>query len=429
MSNLLGQLFQQSLKRTCGLFVLNLVCLGILFATHCPSILAQSSNKKPTGSSHRSYRASGIKAIPFGEINAQATKRIKDVVNHTSFYRRLPVQTIDADPEYFRLLVRKPELIVSIWQLMGVTQMSTERTGPFSVKTNDGAGTISDLELIYGNDRLHIFYGNGSYTGPLLKQKLTGRCVIVLQTQSKETATGYELTNVLDIYLRVDNATASLITRTIQPLVGTTADHNFSESLKFVQRLNQSTRANGPGVKGMGKKLQIDALVRKDFEKVVDKVFARANQKNQRMQPPTSPTRVSNANQQVGKTPAKQVAARAPVRVQAAKPQVVTPPKQNQLQPVVPPSLISQSVPSTTGSKRRLVQATTSPAASPSTQPASAPATPTLADAASRPGVSVLVGGPRNLPDANPPFVSVADQSKLANPALDPNQPTRSTQR
>ena len=111
---------------------------------------------------------------------------------------------------------------------MGVTQMSTERTGPFSVKTNDGAGTISDLELIYGNDRLHVFYGNGSYTGPLLKQKLTGRCVIVLQTQSKETATGYELTNVLDIYLRVDNATASLITRTIQPLVGTTADHNFS---------------------------------------------------------------------------------------------------------------------------------------------------------------------------------------------------------
>ena len=286
---------------------------------------------------------------------------------------------------------------------MGVTQMSTERTGPYSVKTNDGAGTISDLELIYGNDRLHVFYGNGSYTGPLLKQKLSGRCVIVLQTQSKETAAGFELTNVLDIYLRVDNATASLITRTIQPLVGTTADHNFSESLKFVQRLNQSTRANGPGVKGMGRKLKIDAQVRKDFELVVDKVYARANSKNQRLYLGKTPTRVSEANQQAAKQRTVQkVAVRAP-RVQVAKPQVVSPSKQNRSQPVVSPSMIGPSAPVAINSRRRFVQASATPA----------PVQQKLADVNARPGVSVLVGGPRR---SSQPVISVADQSDPAKP-------------
>ena len=412
MSSLLEQHFQQNLKQISWFFGLNLVLVGLLFAIHCQPAAAQATPKKPTGSSHRNYRAAGIKAIPFNQINAQARKRIKDVVDHTSFYRRLPVETIDADPEYFRLLVRKPELIVSIWQLMGVTQMSTERTGPFSVKTNDGAGTISDLELIYGNDRLHVFYGNGSYTGPLLKQKLSGRCVIVLQTQSKETATGYELTNVLDIYLRVDNATASLITRTIQPLVGTTADHNFSESLKFVQRLNQSTRANGPGVKGMGRKLQINTQVRKEFEKVVDKVYARANDKNLRMYPGTAPTRVSAANQQAAKQPATQrVAVRAP-RVQVAKPQLGSAPKQRKLQPVVSPGMIGRSAPAINGSQRQLVRASKSPAVASS----AAPVQQKFTDVNSRPGISVLVGGPRNPGQPIQPVVSVAGQSDPAQP-------------
>ncbi len=430
MSNLLEQLFQQSSKHTSRLLLLNLVCVGILLSMHCQSAAAQSTDKKLTGSSHRSYRAAGIKAIPFGEINANATKRIKDVVDHTSFYRRLPVKAIDADPEYFRLLVRKPELIVSIWQLMGVTQMSTERTGPFSVKTNDGAGTTSNLELIYGNDRLHVFYGNGSYTGPMLKQKLTGRCVIVLQTQSKETATGFELTNVLDIYLRVDNATASLITRTIQPLVGTTADHNFTESLKFVQRLNQSTRANGPGVKGMGRKLQIDAQVRSDFEKVVDTVYTRANKKNLRRSPGATTARFSYAKQSTTQPqPIKQtaqVAQLAPARIQAAKPQVSLSPARSTVQPVVPPTLMSQTAAAGTRSPRRWVEAT-DPQVS---QPIATAAAPAAADTNARPGVSVLVGGPRNLPGSTAPVAAIADQSNLTRPKFDPNLfPKRSTQR
>lgn len=431
MSNRIQQIFQHCSKHT-GLkqamkwSSLQLVMVGILFAVSFQPVSAQQASENSTGSSHRTYRIEGVKAIPFAKINANAQKRIKDVVNRPSFYRRLPVQSIDADPEYFRLLVRKPELIVSIWQLMGVTQMSTQRTGPFSVRTNDGAGTISDIELIYGNDQLHVFYGTGSYKGSLLKQKLTGRCVIVLQTQSRETATGFELTNVLDIYLRVDNATASLLTRTIQPLVGSTADHNFTESLKFIQRLNQSTRNNGPGVKGMGRKLKIDAQVRKDFESVVDQVFARATEKHQQQYEALSATRVSASRPVTRRSTSPQVVRRPPAKVQAAKPHMSLPAQPTRRQRVVPPSVSIQTAQTAIGS-RSPAKTTKSARA---IDPVSMPVKMTLTDSFARSGVSVLVGGPRNIPTKPPATISVADQSKITNSKFDPDLfPKRSTKR
>jgi hypothetical protein len=160
---------------------------------------------------------------------------------------------------------------------MGVTRMAIERDGPFTVNTDDGAGTISSLELIYGNDNLHIFYGKGSYEGPVIKKRLDGECVLVLRTEFTTGPDGKPMaTNQMDIFLKVENATLGLIAKTIQPIVGSTADHNFVESLKFVQRLNETTEKNGPGVGQMSYRLDISDEVRQKFIESADLVFERA---------------------------------------------------------------------------------------------------------------------------------------------------------
>ncbi len=229
------------------------------------------------GSSSKQLRKQTVNSLPYHQLNQQTKDKIADILEKPNIYRQLPVTSIVADPDYFRFLIRYPEVIVNIWQLMGVTNMLTERTGPYSLSTNDGAGTVSTLELVYGNDNLHIFYGTGTYEGPILKRKLNGKCVLVLRSENNIDANGEPIaTSKLDVFLKVENATAGLIAKTIQPLVGTTADHNFVESLKFVQRLNETTSKNGPGVQRMGEKLNIDADVRRQFNEVVDVVFQRA---------------------------------------------------------------------------------------------------------------------------------------------------------
>ena len=159
---------------------------------------------------------------------------------------------------------------------MGVTKMDSTRSGQWCVDTNDGAGTLSKLELVYGDSNQHIFYGTGTYEGPLLRKKLSGRCVLVLWTQHGLDQSGNpNAVNQLDVYLKVDNVAAGVIARTLQPLVGPTADHNFKESLRFIERLYDTTLKSGPGVQLMGERLTLEPEVLQGFQDVAGQTYRR----------------------------------------------------------------------------------------------------------------------------------------------------------
>ncbi len=242
--------------------------------------VCQTSNAQQltSGSSGKQFKQQGIQAIPFEMLTPTTQAKLKPVLEKPSIYRRLPQMSIECDPDYFRFLVRHPEVIVEIWKLMGVTSMQTTRTGPFEVETDDGAGTLSDIELVYGDGNKHIFYGAGTYEGPIIRRKLAGQCVLVLQTEHSTDEQGKcKAVNTLDVYLKVDNVAAGVIARTLQPLVGPTADHNFVESLRFLQRLNETTLRNGAGVQLMGERLDLQPRVLTGFQQVVEIAYKRGN--------------------------------------------------------------------------------------------------------------------------------------------------------
>jgi hypothetical protein len=241
------------------------------------------------GTGSRSLRKEVVRNLPYAQLNTETKARIGDILEKPSLYRRLPVTAIEIDSEYLQFLIRYPETVVGIWELMGITQMQTKRVGPYTLKTNDGAGTSSNMELVYGSPDLHIYYGDGSYEGPFLRKKLHGQCVIIVRTRPHvklPTSDGGDITDTapqaapktacqLDVFLKLTNGTAGIIAKTISPIVGPTADHNFTESLKFLQRLNQTTIKNGPGVAQMASRLDIDPHVAEKFKSVAERVFLR----------------------------------------------------------------------------------------------------------------------------------------------------------
>ena len=85
-----------------------------------------------------------------------------------TIYRRMPIEVVPCDPELYVFLVRYPEIVVNMWQLMGVTKVKITRTGPYAYDTQDGAGTVSQVELVYGTREKHLFLAEGHYEGPLL---------------------------------------------------------------------------------------------------------------------------------------------------------------------------------------------------------------------------------------------------------------------
>src|SRR5687767_3836473 len=133
-------------------------------------------------------RDEAIRSLPLAELTAETRRKLMAVIERPSIYRRLPQKSIDCDPALFVFLIRNPEVVVNIWELMGISNMTAERQGPYLWKGNDGSGTICDVELVYGTDGLHVLYGDGHYEGSVLRGKLTGRCVLILKSGYAQAA-------------------------------------------------------------------------------------------------------------------------------------------------------------------------------------------------------------------------------------------------
>lgn len=222
-----------------------------------------------------------LRAIPLNKLNEEAQRKVMSVLERPSIYRKLPTKSVDCDPDMFLYMIRNPEVVVNIWEIMGISQMVAERTGPFSWKGNDGQGTESNIELVYGTDETHLLYGEGFYEGPLLKRKVSGRCVMLLRS-------GYGLgqdlralvSNRLDVFIAIDNVGAELIAKTLQPLVGSTADTNFTEAAKFLSKLSSTAEENPDGMNRLAAKLnRCDQNVKQGFASVSGTVHQRVAQR------------------------------------------------------------------------------------------------------------------------------------------------------
>jgi hypothetical protein len=223
-------------------------------------------------------RAAAEQAIPFDKLKPDTRAKLLSVVDRPSMYRRLPVQSIDCDHDLHVFLIRYPEVVVNIWQLMGITSIQAKRTAEFTLEGTDGVGTTSKVDLVYGTPELHLYYCEGNYEGPLFKRNLTGRSVLLLRTAySFDRATRPICTNQLDVFLTIDNAGAELVAKTLQGTVGRTIDSNFIETTKFLTRISEAAERNGPGMENLAAKLnQCGDGVKRDFASISGGVSARA---------------------------------------------------------------------------------------------------------------------------------------------------------
>ena len=208
------------------------------------------------GSTSREDRAEASRAIPFDRLTPEARQKISEVVQKPTLFRRMPANVIDCDPQIYRFLVRYPEVVVNIWQLMGITKVSADRVGPYLLNAKDGVGTITTIELVYGDQDTHLMYCEGRYDGPLFPRPLTGRCVLVLKSDYQQTPEQRShVTNRMDVFLQIDNMAVDAVTRTLHPLLGKSADLNFVQSTQFLERISRTSEENGPGMTRLAQRL------------------------------------------------------------------------------------------------------------------------------------------------------------------------------
>lgn len=262
------------------------LCLGVLcgaLAGAEKTLRTSNAAQALEPSSSWEARESAIRLIPFDEINDQARDKLREITAKPTIFRRLPVQVIDSDPDLYVFLVRYPEVVVNMWQLMGITNVNVSRTGEYTFDADDGAGTKGTVELIYGTRTTHIYYGEGEYQGPLMRNRITGRCVVVLSTgytRADDDGRQY-VTSRMDVFARINNVAADLVGKTLQPLVVKSADRNFEETNRFLGEVSRAAETKWPAVERLMPRLSnVQPAVLDEFSKVAASVRGDSGHRN-----------------------------------------------------------------------------------------------------------------------------------------------------
>jgi hypothetical protein len=252
-------------------FLCSLLCLFFLLSS------LQAVEITPDSLLNRRARLeSAVKSIPFSRLPPPTAEAVQEVTSNPSFYRQLPPRVLQCDPQLMTFMVRHPEVMVNIWEMIGITNITTIRTGRRTFFADDGAGTKCNCELIYSDDELHIYYGTGDYDGFLTPRPVKGRVVCVLRAQAEPlhgNPVEPMVTSRMDVFLKVDNIGADLLTRTLAPLVGKVTEHNFEETSRFVCQLSEFCGNHPLAAQRLTEQLTVnDESIRREFESIVSKI-------------------------------------------------------------------------------------------------------------------------------------------------------------
>lgn len=241
-------------------------------------------------------RNEAVRAIPWKELDPEDRRLAEGVVRNTSLYRRMPTRVIDCDPEMFTMLCRRPEVVVNIWNVMGVSQMRLDRLSATDFKAQDPLGTQGKLRVLHskftpGAQNRLVIYVEGSCKSAPLPTPIEAKCLLLLRSGSTVETNGRPYVAArMDSFIVFERLAAELVAKTIQPIVGATADQNFSETMKFLSTFSRTAERNPDGVINLTPRLtRVDNTARGEL---VDQCRATARRYSQAEATPPSELRL-----------------------------------------------------------------------------------------------------------------------------------------
>ncbi len=218
------------------------LCIAAIIGSS-PTLSAAENSSSTTS---KAARREAVRAIPLKRIAPEYRRKVMHVVNNASLYRRLPTMTVDCHPPMFTYLVQNPDALVQIWRQLGISNVELVKTSENNFRLADNVGTEGKLVIVEQKCDSHaqnrvVMYAEGQYEGKPFKKPVRAQCVMVLRSGSmKETNGRNYVAARFDTFVKIDRASLELFARAIHPLVGKSADRNFSDTMQFISSMSQA---------------------------------------------------------------------------------------------------------------------------------------------------------------------------------------------
>jgi hypothetical protein len=175
----------------------------------------------------------------------------------------------------FTFLVQHPEVVIDIWRITGLSQVSLDRVGQAvpdgqrcqaqpdlpAYRGTDGAGTTGTVRFLYADwgenaRNLAVVFAEGAYEGKPFTTPIKAQSVLLLRSGAVQETNGrHYITVRIDSFVRIEQVGIELVAKTIQPWISKTADHNFIETLTFVSNFSRTAEQNPRGIERLAIRL------------------------------------------------------------------------------------------------------------------------------------------------------------------------------
>jgi hypothetical protein len=243
--------------------------------------VADAQMQPPGGVAHN-IRHEAARLLPLDKLEPSTKVKVTQAVNQADIFRRLPTQVIECNPDLYLFLIRNPEIIVNIWQLMGVSKVTMDRRGPTMFEASDHAGSRCTISIVYSDHETVLVYAEGAYEGPLFNRALRAKCVLLIKSAYvRETDNKDYVTCRMDVFINIENAGVDILAKTFQPLITKSADYNFQEIVSFVSLLSKTSERNPQGIGRLAAKCTgADPEIRNQFATLAQQTAEHAVQRH-----------------------------------------------------------------------------------------------------------------------------------------------------
>lgn len=195
-----------------------------------------------SGTSDQRALQSAASRIPYPKMSVRSRERVAKIVQNLSQYRRMPSLQYEVNPDMYLYLMRHPDVAVSTWRVMGISQlqMFQKDTFEFAASAIDGSEGIADV--VWRDHHQCLFIAEGHYNSPLLPTSINASALVWLQFRFVKTEDGRTLVNQqVETFIHFPSAAIETIARMASRITNTILDRNVFEVSLYARMMSQAT--------------------------------------------------------------------------------------------------------------------------------------------------------------------------------------------
>ncbi|QDT30317.1 hypothetical protein Enr10x_56820 [Gimesia panareensis] len=260
------------------------------------------------GSSSRGDRKACLAKLPLDKLTPANRTNAEYVLKDISMFRVLPKIHTDVNHAAYAYFIAHPDVVVSIWRQMQLSEFKMWQTGPYSYEVDAGDGTLGTLDVIYQTPTESIVLCSGVYKSPLIAKPISARALLHLQTEyfpgdnQKQDSISHQVT----MYVSFPSQTVEVAAKILAPVSNAILDRNFKEVSIFMHMMSLAMERQPGWVERLASNLEgILPIRRPQLLKVAARVYIDGKQRQQAgaYKPQQPPQPIDSVSQTDGKAP------------------------------------------------------------------------------------------------------------------------------